>query len=328
MKHPPYHLRPNKAVDRMLLIELLKILADRRPLGVYDIDEYKYWGMGGPFMDDFRLVHSEFPLIRLVSIERSQDTHKRQRFHLPSSKVELIRNDFASHLAQFESAGKEIIWLDYTDLSLARISEFQQLISLLVEGSIVKITLRSELPDEFGAMISRPGTEEGIAAEDEFKRAFGKFLPGDFNTSMCRRTQFPVLLQKILQIAAQDVLPATDPNAIVFQILESNYYNDGTVMLSLTGTVCIRSSVDLLQATLSDNPQFNLDWHNPVQIDVPMLSMKERLKLDRHLPTRDPKKLARCLGYNIDEGPKKSLVKLSQYISFYRYYPLFGKIAI
>ena len=43
MRHPAYHLRPNKAVDRLALINAIKHLPNRESLR-----KYTYYSLGGP----------------------------------------------------------------------------------------------------------------------------------------------------------------------------------------------------------------------------------------------------------------------------------------
>jgi hypothetical protein len=84
---PPYHLRLNKAVDRFLLIELLRKLDERLPIAF--TKESVYCGFGGPYLEDIRLFHEYFPNMKLYSIEKDEELHKRQLFHKPCNKVEL-----------------------------------------------------------------------------------------------------------------------------------------------------------------------------------------------------------------------------------------------
>jgi len=63
---------------------------------------------------------------------------------------------------------------------------------------------------------------------------------------------------------------------------------------------------------------------------IPVLSIKERLKLEKYLPSKvsTGKSLARALGYLIDDRESRSLQKLQQYSDFYRYYPKFAKVSV
>ncbi|WP_407928292.1 O-methyltransferase, partial [Collimonas silvisoli] len=51
----PYHLRQNKAVDRQLFVDLLTKLNRYKAIG-----DYSYVSFGGPYLEDFKLVHSHF----------------------------------------------------------------------------------------------------------------------------------------------------------------------------------------------------------------------------------------------------------------------------
>jgi hypothetical protein len=63
---PAYHLRTNKAVERLLFIELLRRLdrALSRPIA-----QYKYVGLGGPYLEDFNLLHATFGNNEMTSLE-------------------------------------------------------------------------------------------------------------------------------------------------------------------------------------------------------------------------------------------------------------------
>ena len=70
-RHPAYHLRPNKAVDRLVFLEILRVLE----LLVSSLDEYTYIGFGGPYLEDFRLIAQMFPTLEMISIEEDEETN-------------------------------------------------------------------------------------------------------------------------------------------------------------------------------------------------------------------------------------------------------------
>lgn len=325
MKHPPYHLRPNKAVDRFLLIETLE-----RMRGYFDFRQSSYIGLGGPFLEDFRLLSQHFPEIALVSIEKNEQTHRRQKFHLPSKKVKLLNEDFATFLSQYSGTGADIFWLDYTDLNYSCFDEFMRLLPLIGEQGVVKITMRAEPAANPKKLEDLLGADEAAkklkAYFDEFRSQFSEVLPGDFSEADFRDMKFVELLQKMARIAAQRALPAATEKT--FQIVNSTFYADQTQMISLTGVVCPVAELNQVRRMFRRWKHANLDWSEPERIDVPVLSMKERLLLDSHLPSKGVKRLAQRLGYNIDNGREKSLRQLEQYGDFYRYYPQFAKIFV
>ena len=188
MKHPPYHLRVNKAIDRFLLVEILDILRKH-----CEISDYTYYGFGGPFLGDCRLIHNRCPEIPIVSIEKNVETFKRQKFHRFSKNLDLRNEDFASFLAHFSRSGREIVWLDYTDLKFGHFDEFMSILGKVSENSVVKIAIRAE-PDNKNW--------------EEFQQEYGQILPPSIQqTDIERPLPFVKLLQEMLKIAAQQALP-------------------------------------------------------------------------------------------------------------------------
>jgi hypothetical protein len=47
----PYHLRQNKAIDRNLFTDLLSRIGRYK-----NISDYTYYGFGGPYMEDFKVL--------------------------------------------------------------------------------------------------------------------------------------------------------------------------------------------------------------------------------------------------------------------------------
>ena len=307
MRHPPYHLRVNKAIDRFLLVEILDILKRHCD----DISDYTYYGFGGPFLEDCKLIHNRYREIKIVSIEKNEQTFKRQRFHQFSKNLELRQEDFASFLANFSSNGGEIFWLDYTDLKFGHFDQFMSVLEKVSEKSIVKITIRSE-----------PYEKEW----EDFEREYGQILPSSAREIDIKRPfLFVKLLQEMLKLASQQVLPASGES--IFQLLSSSHYSDQIQMLSITGMVCNKREVSKIRQWFKN---WNLDWADPRRIDVPTLSTKERLHLEKYLPTKAKtgRSLSQALGYRIDNSDSQHLEKLKQYEEFYQYYPYFARVSI
>ena len=319
MKHPPYHLRVNKAIDRFLLVEILDILKKH-----CEISDYTYYGFGGPFLEDCRLIHNRCPEIKIVSIEKNEQTFKRQKFHRFSKNLDLRREDFASFLAEFSSNGREIFWLDYTDLKLGHFNEFMDVLGKVSENSVVKITIRSE-----PSLNASSSNEDRDKEWEDFQKKYGEILPASAQQiDIEKPPHFVKLLQEMCKIASQKILSASGQS--VFQLLNSSRYNDQTRMLSITGMVCTKGEVSKIRKWFKDWEFRNLDWDAPREIDVPILSIKERLHLEKYLPTkkRTGRCLSRALGYRIDNTNSKHLEKLGQYEEFYQYYPYFARLFI
>jgi hypothetical protein len=314
VKHPPYHLRTNKAVDRFMLIEAARCLGRPR-----ELSEYTYYGFGGPYLEEFRLLHESFPEMRLVSIEQDAQTYKRQRFHRPCGHIQLRNTDFSSFLTRYDSGNKKsIFWLDFTGLEYSQFEDFMSLLGKVAAGSIVKVTLRAEPSDYLGR-----DKKDQEAREEEFRKKFGAILPASDVTPPPDLEGFAEVLQEMLRIAAEKALPSG--TGFVFQPISSFCYKDGDGIFTLAGIVCQRNRQNSFRAKFSGWDFANLDWAKPKLIDMPFLSTKERLHLQEYLPCRRDagRKLLKVLGYRVDNNRARATAKMKQYADFYRYYPHF-----
>ena len=319
MKHPPYHLKVNKAIDRFLLMELLHKIMAR---GGIDITEYTYYGFGGPFLEDFRLIHGRCPEIDIVSIERDLDTFKRQQFHRFSTRLDLKREKFDSFVAHFSSTGREIFWLDYTNLELKCFDSFKSVLQKVSERSVVKITVRAELPSNAGSNSQRRERKWR-----EFQQTYNDFLPDTARRDDIERLEnFLNLLLAMFELASQQSFAPC--GGTLFQPLVSSYYKDQTRMLSITGIVCKKDELLDIKDWFNDWKFLNLEWNAPRNIDVPILSIKERLHLERELPTGDVTgtTLSNALDYKIADE-EDHIEQMKQYEDFHQYYPFFARIA-
>lgn len=306
MSTPAYHLRTNKAVDRLLFLETIKRLVRYAEIG-----KYKYYGFGGPYLDDFRLLHENFPDMELTSIERDENVLKRQRFHLPNSKIKLINKEMGDFIANesFDDS-KCIFWLDYTQLRYSQYSEFRAVLERVASGSIIKITLL--------ANSKYYGKKD---KQEEFKKYFGDILPISSMPIPENPKEFCFLLQKMLKIVAERALPSY-ASSRYFQPLTSFFYKDGQTMFTFTGVVIEKEEKDEIKNKYNTWIHANLEWSEPVQISLPFLSIKERLWLEEILPC-SPKNLCERLGYKIESKNNEEQIK--QYCDFYREYPYFIK---
>lgn len=308
MSHPAYHLRPNKAVDRMLLVDVIRILERSGT----DISAFTYYGFGGPYLEEFRLLYEICPQIRMVSIEEDRETFERQKFHLPCGFLRLKNCDFRTFLTDYDPKDKKsVFWLDYTSLTYSVFEELMKLVTIVADQSIVKITVPVDFRHWRGEK------------EQEFKRAFDAVMPGAA-VPFKPFDKFAGYVQSMMRIALEKALPSASSRN--YQPVCSFCYSDGTPMLSLTGIVCPDEDVSRFKGFFVGWQFANLEWAAPRIIDVPVLSTKERLHLAKYLPSSDAdvgRKLHRVLGYSVDKGEAPSITKMEQYAAYHRYSPYF-----
>ena len=126
-----YHLRPNKAVERNLFVNVLRVISRYK-----NISSYHYYGMGGPFMEEFKLLHAENRISRMTCIEESEEVAKRQKFNSPISGIDFFLGPISAFIPTFFPVDPTIIWLDYTTP--------KQLVQQLTELTTVLRRLASE----------------------------------------------------------------------------------------------------------------------------------------------------------------------------------------
>lgn len=255
----------------------------------------------------------------MTSIERNHETYKRQKLHRPCRHLKLVEAPFKSFLAQYESRNRmSIFWLDYVELSYSAMDDFMQLLTKVANGSVIKITLRAEPTD-----YSDPDEAKETAKRSRFQSEFDALLPSPTADPPRDFENLAYLVQEMLQIACQKVLPSVCGR--VFQPVSSFCYKDGVGIVTLTGIVCPKEKQREIQSLFASWQFKNLSWRRPKRIDVPVLSTKERLHLQRHLPCPENAgvRLSNALGYLVDETREKSLREMRQYALFHRYYPYF-----
>ena len=313
MNQPAYHLRPNKAVDRFLLLEVIRRLDQ-----LENLSDYTYFGLGGPYLEDFRVLYEQREEVGMISIESNEHIFKRQKFHLPCRTLQLEHIDLFHFIDQYEHDDqKSIFWLDYTNLKKKNFDYFELLLKKVAERSLVKISLRAQATD----WRRKP---------ERFGREFQAIMPDPEDNPPLMALSYAKLLQDMLKIVVQRVLPGKLPT--MFQPITSFFYSDGIGMLTLTGMVCSREDKSVVRKAFDGWPFANLDWSEPKEIDVPILSTKERLCLQDRLPCdgNAGETLFEALGYELEEGEEgkeRTKRQLEQYAEFHRYYPYFIRAA-
>ncbi len=333
-KHPSYHLRPNKAVDRYVFIELLQSLELLHPL-----TDHVYIGLGGPFLEDFRILSNAFPKLELICIEKDKEIYKRQNYHTVSSNMTILNCTFEEYLATcLPSDRPVIIWADYTNMTREILNETSDIARHAIPWSIIRITVRAESPVYKKLYIGRRYPKvippKKKAAFNELQSSFKENLVVDgisynktwFEWESFSNEQFPLLQMNMILavIAGSCSRPKT------FIPLHAVKYSDGTIMLSITGIICHEEARRKIFSHFKMHYEFLCKCNKSIdEIDVPVLTTKERMKLDGMLPTNscDGSICLDALGYLIDgdDSEFESRRKMRHYEKYYRLYPYFGK---
>lgn len=324
-------------MDRLLLLSQIKAVISAN-VGLNNTATYH--SLGGPFMEDLHLVHKAFPDMSLVCIEADSHTHARQNAHRFSANLTLenstLSNFFASKYAPSKA---DIFWLDYTDFSLTCLNELQSILRVLQAGSLVRVTLRCDSPTH-DSILPNGLDDATIAnvkqqAKDIFVREFDKYIPAKAKRDPLPAlpATFAKLVKDIVRLAISDALDKSSDRE--FLHIHSARYNDGTPMLSITGLICERKSIRSTKNRLAKQTGLNFDpkWEKLHDINVPILSIQERMLINKSLPYKQANPtvgaaLYPLLNYNVADSKPKTEAALEQYANYRNEYPSFIRLDI
>lgn len=322
----PYHLRTNKAIERQIFVDTLKKIHTYK-----SIFDHIYIGFGGPFLEDFKLLHNEFDFQTMVSLEEDENVVKRQQFNKPYSCIVCKHENSKSFIADYQNnlnGRNSIFWLDYTRPShfSQQLNEVVDLLGKMKEFDILRVTFNAN-PGSLVENKNLPTPELLEKRMEKFKeRTGGYYLESQINSNMMTQKEFPGAINIITKYAIELAMQSGH----VFIPLTSFSYADGQQMYTLTGIVLPKGEeASFLDTTkLSQWNFYNDFWQKPLSISTPPLSLKEKHTIDTELPFLHPTQeqlsaIEEKLGFQFSEAEM-----LASYIKYYRQFPQFSKIAM
>lgn len=328
-----YNLRPNKFVERQLFVELLQLICSN-----HSPEQFVYISLGGPQLEDHKLVHHYLRFNNLISLEADPIVIQRQRFNLRPSSVdcrEQNTGDFVTNFDSVSSLYKDksfVIWLDYTSPKArnSQLIEYETLVGKLQQGDVVKITMNANVL----TLGEKIGEEEEEQVQKKRLQALLIQLPrylSGVNLSYEKMTNrdFPkILCDAIRQAGLRSMRSSENLQLIPVGIFA---YQDGMHQM-LTVTVCIVSKEEIkrLKDELCNRKWDFLprDWSDITHINVPNLTAKERLHLEQVLFSDKHEHIHSQLPFRFDKDEKKSLAILEEYARHYRRYPSYFQVIL
>jgi len=322
-----YQLRPNKAVDRELFLMLLGRVA-----GIIGIERYRYIGLGGPFLEDFRLLHARLGISDMVCLETEPEVHLRQSFNRPINTIHCLHSSIEDYLRETEFDKQVILWLDYTSPSELRekIECFCDQVCLMPVGSIVKITLNANPGGCLGAPkegeVGPPNVFGHSSGERQtlqdwrlarLKEKLAEFVPTSLSPDHLKNENFPSTLLEVLAFALDRKIEGYQDRKVIWCL--ATIYADGQTIVTATAFIA-PSQGDEVEDVLKNWSFFSAPTNAHV-LDMPTLSARERLQLEQSADLKS------CLNYKLPESDLKK-DPLETFKSFYRVYPYFARVDI
>lgn len=324
----PYRLRPNKAVDRELFLSLLMRLAPKLAL-----EKYQYVGLGGPFLEDFRLIHARLGIVRMTCIEFEEEVHKRQLFNRPIASIECVHSKLEDYLDENDFDTPAIIWFDYTEPRgiTAQIQRFARTIGTVPVGSVMRVTLNANpaalgKPDpkdisvDVDGEVSEDRTQKPTIQEwrlSVFKERLGTLFPSGLTAGDMNFKTYGLSLLRALNLAVEKEALSFRDRRLVWAL--ATHYADGQAMVTASVVVCSSDDNDI--ETLVKGWEFYTTTDAPHRLDLPALSTLERLTMESNDDAQSQ------LGFEL---PKSDMGEnpFEVFKKFYRMYPHFSRVEL
>lgn len=331
-----YDLRPNKAMERYLFVELLRMLGTEWP-----ISDYSYYGLGGCGFEDFRLIHLQLGISRMFSFEKDEDTYKRQKFNKPFKCIKICNKDtghFVDEAEKYKVGEKSsIIWLDYDEANkrMDQIQELRRLIPKLKEKDVVKITLNANPRTLFDSQYfacDNSGPKESLSDKEVRERRLERYKRdieqryrrSSLSEEDMKVANFPKVLLYALRIVAEEASKETGRK---IEPVASFLYNDlWHQMLTFTGIV----KSDTAPTETLPSPVLNWEfrmkaWESYNHIVLPEFTTKEKILIDSLLPLKSINNAMKTIKKHKLPFSEK---QIEEYSKCYRQYPDFRQILL
>lgn len=258
----------------------------------------------------------------MISLEKDSNSYQRAKFNKPYACIDIQNTSASSYIADFSATGKDIFWLDYDNPKEMgqSFADFVSILNSLNAESIVRITLNAS-PASLDRCGTYGKTENEIRKErlEEFKsRIPAEYLPTAMSEENLKSSNYPLLLLNCLDRAAEKALGTSPFLNKKIKHLFSTLYSDGQQMITLT-SILLDKQEDLSKIhDLLDPRIFKHRWNEPIEINVPALTLKEILAINQHIPgTHAKEHISNEFNYlNFEK-------QIENYLRFYPYYPNF-----
>jgi len=320
-----YLLRPKKQIERKIIIEILQKI--QIPLKI-DISKYNYIGMGSIYYYDYILFHKFLGISNMVSID-DKDCENRFLFNIPYDEIIKFHNKKTTeYLTEVDIKENSMIWFDY-DSKFIKCYKTKYGYKIILNKFILddlKIISKKCKQNVFFITTVNMNIREEYFEVKTFRDSFVKQMEGYLSDGFVKQeniifNNFAEIIQNIfLNIFANE----GSFNKIKFNKIFSFSYNDGSPMYTIGGFF---TDNEISDSIYSCSKYINKEELDINKIDVPILTIKEKLMLDKkvqyfqdsieklHLERKLEKEVIKNLGFEIEYN------ELKNYLEYYRFYP-------
>ena len=319
---PNYQVRPGKAIDRALFVDLLMRLQSGDMS--FPIRDYRYVGFGALSFEEFKLLHKRLEINDMVSLEAERDIYIRQKFNKPVSCINLMHKLSSEYIAETNLDKNVIFWLDYTKpIDKITLDEIRDLLDKYSNGDILRLTFHAD-PSQLGGNPKKKRPSLQKQRINILRENLGDYFPDSVTAADMVRASYPSVLMRILKKMTTDLFLEQTKRMLP---LAAYSYADGALMFTFTGIVLHTENVDSAKSKLRGWPHANLEWEPPHFIEGTDLTIKEILAIRSYLPSSlnsAKSHMAQMVGES--DLPAAFDQSLTNYGKYYQYYPNFHQV--
>jgi hypothetical protein len=290
-------------------------------------------------MEDHKLMNASFGMAKLISLEIDADVLNRQKFNLPLSCIvptAYSTEDFVSQKAailkeaNIKADHNSVVWFDMTDAMTLRacLDTFEGLLRASEPDDVVRITV--DVDEKTLARVSKEVSfEETTAIRFNMLREMldDQLRPGAKPSDLAEKLGVARLVVYAFQMAAEAAFSAN--SQFVFEPLSITTYADGHRMLSVTGAIMERNKVLQCRSQMGLNsvPGGVKNWDDLVDVEIPQLTIWEKLTLDREIHAKSSEELAAMIDFKLHESIPTTVL-IDGFRQFQRFYPTFRHVLL
>jgi hypothetical protein len=309
-----YSIRPCKSIERKMMCEMISRLT------VFgDIRNYRYIGMGAKYFVDFSLLHKEFGISDMYSMEISsaEKTKKRFEFNKPFNCIKMLFGNSSDLLNSSKiewKNEKNIIWLDYDGgIKSNQIQDVESCIGKVESGSVVFVSFNADLGDEFKE--SSPKKRLEIYCSRIDNEILVKLLtPQNMAKGKIYQTtnqMFDNIVKNKISERNSTIIEE-DERLFSNQLVYFKYNDSKATMLTLGWIVYKRKDIEKFEKCSFSDFEFYNDTDKPFDITVPNFTYKELAILNQNMPK---------VTYPIEGADFFEEEEVNAYRKIYKYYP-------
>lgn len=306
-----YQVRPAKSIERKMLCDLIREIQLIRADG-----EMRYIGLGAKYFTDFLLLHNEFGITDMISIEAEKERQIRYEFNKPLKCIQMWYGTTNEVLPQIDGFDKKmnLIWLDYDNsFEDTMLIDVETICRNLRVGSMFFLScnysFRGEKPSE--KMVS-------------FKNNVGDFFDEEIAKSEYTSKNMPFVIKKLIDKQIKKNIGMRNRLAQSFtEYLQLLFltYKDGAPMMTIGGILVD----EILKKKIKSSGLFGrylfMSCDEQIfSIDIPQLTNKEIQLILKNLPVTEEEFLKdkqKFYGIEYDE--------ICKFERIYRYYPYYSE---